>query len=289
MPMIWRLFVCLSVMGASHFGLMAAPTVIEDGKLIRMMRDGLGALADGKHALSGEEVVRLVKEAPAAAKVDLPARVPRPAGYDDLAKSVFMIGSVYKCDKCDDWHPSGAATAWSLTEDGVMVTNHHVLAAAKGAAFGVCGVDGKVYPVKEVLATNAAADIALFRVDTGEDRLKPLALGADAPVGTRVRIMSHPEGRFFFQTSGEVARYSKLAARGSRPERTWMSVTADYAKGSSGGPVVNRNGRVVGVVANTQSIYYGSRDPQKKDDPGPLQMVVKNCVPVAAVRALIAE
>lgn len=280
---------CFSVIGALVSSAIAAPPVIDDVGLMLKMRDGLGAIADRKEGLSGEEVIKLVKEAPAKAKMELPGKLPRPAGYGDIAKSVFMIGSVYKCGKCDEWHPSGSATAWSLSEDGLMVTNHHVLAGAKGDVFGVCGVDGKVYPVKEVLAANPAADIAVFRVDPGDDRLTPLALGADAPVGAPVRIMSHPEGRFFFQTSGEVARYSKTPARGKRPERTWMSVTADYAKGSSGGPVINRQGRVVGIVANTQSIYYGSRDPEKKDDPGPLQMVVKNCVPIAALRGLIEE
>jgi S1-C subfamily serine protease len=63
-------------------------------------------------------------------------------------------------------------------------------------------------------------------------------------------------------------------------------VTADYAKGSSGGPVVNEAGKVVGMVSNTQSIYYGPRG-KDGDQQGPLQMVVKNCVPVKAVRVMI--
>ena len=35
-----------------------------------------------------------------------------------------------------------------------------------------------------------------------------------------------------------------------------MNVTADYAKGSSGGPIFNNRGDVVGLVANTVSIPY---------------------------------
>jgi len=45
-------------------------------------------------------------------------------------------------------------------------------------------------------------------------------------------------------------------------------------------------GNVVGMVASTQSIYY---PPKKKEDKkGPFQMVIRNCVPVSAISALIA-
>lgn len=253
------------------------------------MRDALGKFADAGEASSGQQLAEKVAKAPQRVALDLPQGLPAADSYQKLAKSVFLIGSVYKCGKCDKWHDSGAATAWSLTADGVMVTNHHVLQNAKGDSWGVCGADGEVYRITEVLAADPAADVAFFRVDTRGTKLTPLALADRAKVGTRVRIVSHPDGRFFFQSSGEVSRYAKSPARGDQPEKTWMSVTADYAKGSSGGPVVNRRGRVVGIVSNTQSIYYGARDPKAVDKQGPLQMVVKNCVPVAALHAMIAD
>jgi hypothetical protein len=62
-----------------------------------------------------------------------------------------------------------------------------------------------------------------------------------------------------------------------------MSVTADFAKGSSGCPVMDETGAVVGVVNNTESIYYDDDGRKKQTD---LQMVVKNVTPVSAVRSL---
>jgi S1-C subfamily serine protease len=164
-----------------------------------------------------------------------------------------------------------------------MVTNYHVFEKASGDSWGVFGADGKAYRVTGIVAASKSADAAVFQVD-GKG-LVPLALGGDAPVGESVSIISHPDGRLFFHTSGEVARYAKAPRRKGPEDTIWMDVTAEYAKGSSGGPVMNPDGRVVGMVSNTQSITYGP--PGKKGEPtGPHQMVIRNCVPVAAIRAL---
>ena len=264
----------------------AEPLVVDDAELLRVMCGELGKMAESGEAVTGKALAEMLEKAPREVEVELPARVPETKGYEDLARSVFMLGSVYDCGKCDQWHSNGNATAWCLTPDGVMVTNHHVFQSRRGDAWGVCGVDGKVYRVTEILAADGDADVAIFRVDVGEDALRPLALGGDAGVGDGVRIVSHPDGRNFFQTSGEVGRYHRVPPREGAGEKTWMSVTADYAKGSSGGPVVNEAGKVVGMVSNTQSIYYGPRG-KDGDQQGPLQMVVKNCVPVKAVRVMI--
>jgi S1-C subfamily serine protease len=134
----------------------------------------------------------------------------------------------------------------------------------------------------EVLAADKEADLAIFRVK-GEG-FQPLAFGAAAEVGDKIRVISHPNRKFFLQTSGEVARYHLARSRINRNGAVRMSITADYAKGSSGGPVFNEAGEVVGVVSSTQSIYY-SKD--EEGDQENLQMVVKNTVPVAAVKKML--
>jgi serine protease Do len=266
----------------------AQPPVVDDAALSRSLVDGLGKVVDGGKALTGEELAKAAADAPRTRAIELPAAGAGPGSnrYDEVIRSVFILGSIYHCGKCDDWHRGGGATAWALTADGVMVTNHHVFEKATGSAMGVCCFEGRVYPITEILASDPDQDLAVFRVETGGTKLQPLVLGGGAPVGTRLTVMSHPDGRYFFQTSGEVARYLRHPAAEGRAPVVRMSITADYAKGSSGGPVVNAEGEVVGIAAATQSIYYGAPEGGNRQN-GPLQMVVKNCVPVAALRAMV--
>ena len=262
---------------------VAAPLVIDDEQLFATLTEGIGALVDADNATKGSVLAKESKNAPTSVAVDLPQNLPLATDYETQAKSVFVVASVYKCGKCEHWHCGGTATAWCLTADGLMVTNHHVFEKAVGDSWGVASVDGKVYRVLEILATNKAADLTLFRVEaTG---LAPLPLGEDALVGAAVSIISHPDRRWFFHSAGEVARYAKAPSKSPGKGAIWMSVTADFAKGSSGGPVLDAGGAVVGMVSSTQSISYG---PVGKDGKptGPHQMVIRNCVPVSAMRAI---
>ena len=128
-----------------------------------------------------------------------------------------------------------------------------------------------------MLAASARDDVAIFRV--AADDLHPLQLAAPAAVGEGVAVVSHPHSLFYVLTQGAVARYcfEKGVPR--------MQITADYAVGSSGGPVLNAGGGVVGMVASTQTIYAD----QQHGQPGHMQMVVKLCVPCASIRKLIKE
>ena len=64
----------------------------------------------------------------------------------------------------------------------------------------------------------------------------------------------------------------------------WLTITADYARGSSGGPLLNDAGEVIGMVASTHSVYYNQSEDGTHQN---LQMVWKQCVPVENIRGLI--
>jgi hypothetical protein len=94
--------------------------------------------------------------------------------------------------------------------------------------------------------------------------------------------MSHPDDRFYLLTTGTVARHTIW--REAAGDQSFMAITADFAKGSSGCPVLDERGAVVGIVNNTESIYYDDDGKKKQFD---LQMVVKNATPGWLVRKMV--
>jgi serine protease Do len=198
--------------------------------------------------------------------------------YERFRPSVLLLGSLYKCDKCSRWHLA-TACAFPITTTGVCVTNYHVVNEPNHAIMVAMTADNRVLPVKEVLAASRDHDVAILQVE-GQD-LQPVPLVAGAPVGSHVRLISHPNNQFYTLTEGVVSRYF-LGRRGGGTVPL-MSITADFAKGSSGAPVFDDQGRVVGMVAATLPIYY-IEDKDRHDD---LQMVVKRCVPAESILKLI--
>jgi len=201
--------------------------------------------------------------------------------YSRYRSGVLVCGAPYKCTKCPRWH-MGTATAFVLTDSGVLVTNHHVVNNKTGKALVVMTYDGKAFPVMEVLAANEADDIAIIRIEPKGVKLQPIPLWTDAPIGTPVSVIGHPKGRYYKLTTGVISRYFNRIRGRTRTAR--VSITADYARGSSGGPVIAPNGAAVGMVASTSNIYYQDKVDKNKQR---LQMVIKECATAANIRKLI--
>lgn len=276
----------ISLVFATH--LLAAPPVIDDQAILENLQAAMEKSVGAEGIPSADDLAKVAKSADLIKpKFSMPQpQLPAPkTDYESLSKSVFLIGTIYKCGKCDKWHLGGSATAWCIGEDGLLVTNAHVFRGAKGASMAVADREGQCHPVTELLAIDAASDVAVFRVKA--KGLQTLRLGTSAEVGAPITIISNPAGNHFVRTEGAVSRYVKRAPAKDKEKVTWMTVTADYAKGSSGGPVFNETGEVVGMVSSTNSIYTESGPGQDKMTPkGQLQMVIRNCVPADAIRAL---
>lgn len=202
--------------------------------------------------------------------------------YQRNLASCLMIAHTFKCTKCNNWHFNHAG-ATVLTEDGVAVTNFHVMNNQESPLMAAITTGGKLYPIVEVLAGSESDDVAIIRLDTHGDKLTPAPLEAVTPVGSDVTLISSPEGRFFTLSTGIVSRY--FFERDKNRQVPRVAVTADYAKGSSGSPLFNDRGNMTCMVATTHSIYYDVKN-NRQDN---LQMVVKSCVPAESVLKLIRQ
>ena len=254
---------------------------LDDRQLDERLRREGEALIDAGKAVSVDTLIKQLGRT--ECRLKLPAapgkRLPAADLYARAKASVLVLGRLYVCPKCKKRHAT-AATGFAISESGAVVTNYHVVNEAGSLALVAMTADGRVLPVREVLAANKADDVAILQLDGGG--VRPLALAPDAPVGAAVRVLSHPERRFYTLTEGIVSRYFGEQRGGT--SAAVMSITADFARGSSGAPVLDERGAVVGVAASTTSLYYQTGADGRQEN---FQMAIKKCVPAARVLALI--
>ena len=252
----------------------AEPVVINDRQIIRQMTAKASRMMDSDSVVGMKTLIERLKKEP---KVNLQLPKTGSASADEARKAVAVVGGVYKCDKCTRWHVA-PASGFLIAED-LVVTNYHVVDNPERSGLAVRLFDGRVFMVEDVVASSERYDLVVLRLPkTG---IKPIALGQAAPVGAKVDLISHPNHKFYTLSEGRVARY--FVTQRNRRAVPAMAITADFGKGSSGAPVLNEDGQVVGVAASTESLYYTEKDGEQKN----LQMVFKNCVPVSQLRELI--
>jgi putative serine protease PepD len=140
---------------------------------------------------------------------------------------------------------------------GHILTNNHVVQNA-GRLVAVLGTGRRL--AAEVVGTDPANDLAVLRVRGLPADVQPLTLGrsADVRVGDTVLAVGSPLGLAGTVTSGIVSavdREVQLGAGGQ--EIRAIQTDASINPGNSGGPLVDAQGRVVGV--NTAIATLGGR------------------------------
>jgi S1-C subfamily serine protease len=136
------------------------------------------------------------------------------------------------------------ASAVVIDSDGYLVTNNHVVEGADGQ-LSVTLADGTSHQA-QVVGTDPASDLAVLRVDA--DGL-PAAELADQtpPVGTPVVAIGSPFGLEGSVTSGIVSAHDRSLASQSSVLVGLIQTDAAINPGNSGGPLVNHEGKVVGI------------------------------------------
>ncbi|GAB3669882.1 S1C family serine protease [Saccharopolyspora tripterygii] len=153
--------------------------------------------------------------------------------------------------KIDSMQGSGEGSGIVLSNDGLILTNNHVAEGGRGGRLTALFHDNRTAPVR-VVGTDPNSDLAVVKADiTG---LTPAELGRsdDLPVGSQVVAIGSPFGLSGTVTSGIVSAKDRPVRAGGESgsqDTVLNALQTDAAinPGNSGGPLVDMDGRVVGI------------------------------------------
>jgi S1-C subfamily serine protease len=168
-------------------------------------------------------------------------------------------------------------SAFAFDREGHVVTNAHVVENAESVALR----DGDRLVDARVVGTDLSTDLAVLEVDTAELELTPLTIGDSraVEVGDEVLAIGNPFGLEDTVTSGIVsARHRRIAAPNGFAIEDVIQTDAAINPGNSGGPLVDMDGRVIGV--NSQIATAGA----SRSSAG-----VGFAVPAATVREIVPD
>jgi hypothetical protein len=150
--------------------------------------------------------------------------------------------------------PEKVGTGFILDKGGIVATNLHVVAGE--SAIKIRLYDGSQYQVLRIDGIDPLRDLALLRIQPVKD-LPTLKLGDSDAVsaGDQIVAIGNPLGVFDYSvTSGLVSQVrpvcskADIAAHHCKQELTVLQISAAISPGSSGGPLFNQFGEVVGVT-----------------------------------------
>ncbi len=135
-----------------------------------------------------------------------------------------------------------------------IITNRHVI--ERSSRVEVHLIDGKKLPVRGVLAVDGEGDLALLQVDVPKPAVPPLPVTRAVPQeGESIVVIGNPYGLEGSVSNGIVSAVRDISGYGRI-----IQITAPISSGSSGSPVVNMAGQVIGVAtlqaAEGQSLNF---------------------------------
>ncbi|MFI1990328.1 S1C family serine protease [Actinoplanes sp. NPDC020271] len=164
---------------------------------------------------------------------------------DELAPVVAKVQPSIVTVLVDSTRESSLGSGVVLGEDGLILTNNHVISS--NGTVSVRLSDGRTVPA-EVVATDTTHDLALVQA-SGLTGLTPVTFGTDdsVAVGDTVLAFGAPLGLEGTVTSGIVSAKGRSLDTGDEKLSGLLQTDAAINQGNSGGALVDTSGQVVGV------------------------------------------
>ncbi len=160
---------------------------------------------------------------------------------EQVRKSVVVINSMGR-----DGERQGMGAGFVISADGLVATNFHVIGQGRDIRVQLSG--GREVGVTEVHASDRALDLAVLRIDATD--LTPLELGNsdDLKQGQSVVALGNPRGFKYSVVSGVVSGVRTV------DDRPMVQLAMPIEPGNSGGPLVDRQGRVQGIITMKSAV-----------------------------------
>ena len=184
-----------------------------------------------------------------------------PATFDSVPSGEHVVGHAPgTCDLCDLYYDAqtyvvrirparGQAAGIVVSTAGEILTNAHVVQGADEPQIEIH--NGKLFRAK-VVRRDSRLDLALVQVEGPAARWVPLQLERTSvpQVGSEVYVIGHPLGLGWTVTRGIVSAHRKP---GEIAPTAMIQTDAAISLGNSGGPLLDRNGDLVGLVVSKLS------------------------------------
>mgnify|MGYP001772703222 FL=1 len=181
--------------------------------------------------------------------------------YEKVKNSIVLIKSRILVETIlGRSYTSAEGSGFVYSPEGYIITNYHVVENAESVQ--VFFPDRSVYTAR-IVGVDPYADLALLKIDPGEKILHPLTFGnsSELRVGQPVIAVGNPFGLTATLTTGVISQLNRLLeSPGGRGIPGVIQFDAAVNPGSSGGPLLDYSGKVIGVttaIASTTGEFAG--------------------------------
>ncbi|MGC3966897.1 MAG: transglutaminase family protein [Pirellulales bacterium] len=145
-----------------------------------------------------------------------------------------------------DGRENGLGTGFVVRADGLIATNLHVI--GEGRSFHVETSDGRKLTPTAVYASDRHVDLAVVRVDAKD--LTPLKLADPSTItpGQEIVVLGNPQGLTHSVVKGVVSGARIIDGM------PMVQLAVPIEPGNSGGPTMDRQGRVIGIVTMKSAV-----------------------------------
>ena len=155
---------------------------------------------------------------------------------DIVAKAKPAVVQVIASD--GNWSPIRTGTGFFVSADGDLLTNFHVIQGA--AHISARTNKGAIFVFERVIAESADSDVALLKFQATDVDFLKMGTSMNAVEGETVLVIGNPEGLQGTVSNGIISAF--------RENRSYIQITAPVSPGSSGSPVLDETGEVIGMA-----------------------------------------